>query len=173
MDITGQLPDMDAYAITCIRCRVRGLVSRGLLPRDEFEDACSELYCDFLRRKSRYDPDRSHYKTFAARVVRNMVSTFSVRSLRSGRKQLRWKSLSMDDGAVSDLSDEFRSAERLPNNIAVQQALDLFPVELRNLAIMLSSESLTEISRRTGTPRSSLYRRKAAIRAELERHGFN
>ena len=166
------LPAMDAYALTCIRCRVRDLVGRGIVRWEDLEDACSELYCEFLRRKSRYDPDRSHYKTFTAKVVKNLVSTFVRSSSYAGRKPSRSSYRAIEDDAICYLSDESRSDERFSNNIAVQQAVASFPEELQTLAIMLCSESITEISRRTAISRTTLYRRKAAIRAELERRGF-
>ena len=168
---TDGLPEMDAYALVCIRCRVSGLVARGIVRRDDFEDTCSELYCEFLRRKSRYDPNRSHYKTFTAKVVKNLISTFVTSSSYCGRKRVPSSNRAIEDEPDRH-SDESRSHERFSNNIAVQQAAASFPEELQNLAIALCSESITEISRRTGISRTTLYGRKAAIRAELERHGF-
>ena len=150
---TDGLPEMDAYALVCIRCRVSGLVARGIVRRDEFEDTSSELYCEFLRRKSRYDPNRSHYKTFTDRVVKNLISTFVTSSSYSGRTRFPSSNRAMEDEA--DCRDESPSDERFSTNIAVQQAVASFPEELRNLAIMLWSESITEISFRTGTSRST------------------
>jgi RNA polymerase sigma-70 factor (ECF subfamily) len=163
------LPEMDAYAHACIRCRVRGLAARGIVRRDDFEDICSELYCEFLRRKCRYDPNRSHFKTYTDWVVKNLISTFVTSGFYAGRTSV----FSRNRPIVVDCPDESRSDERFSNNIAVQQAVARFPNELRHLAIMLCSESITEISRRTGISRTTLYGRREAIRAEFERHGFS
>src|SRR5688572_18525098 len=71
----NELSQADNYALTCIRVHVQRLVAGNLVQSDEADDVCHTVYCDFLRRKQRYDPARAAFTTFTSTVVRNLVAT--------------------------------------------------------------------------------------------------
>ena len=162
---------MDVYALASIRWRVRGLVRSRIVHAGDFEDVCSDIYCEFLRRKARYNPTRSQHTTFTSCVVRNLVATVVKTCAHPGTYRLsQLYETPTNDGSGVHFGSV--TAGRMHRDIAVRQVLALLPDRIRPLAANLCFETLTEISQRTGKSRSSLYEQRAEIRAEFERHGF-
>src|SRR5687768_15090224 len=67
--------DVDVYALDCIHVRVRGLVGQKLIREDEMDDVCNDVYCEFLKRKHRFDPARGAYSTFVSCLIRNRLAS--------------------------------------------------------------------------------------------------
>ena len=165
--------DADVYALDCIRSCVRRLAGSRLVPQDELEDVCNDVYCEFLKRKPRFDPSRGSQTTFTSCVVRNLVASVA-RTRIEFRRRYSLAEYS-ETTAVADLHGAHFTRGTvgvLDLQISVRDAVNTLPDDLRRLANAMYTESLTEISESTGKSRSSLYVKRAAIRSHFERLGL-
>ena len=165
--------DVDVYALDCIRVRIRGLVGQKLIREDEMDDVCNDVYCEFLKRKHRFDPARGSYSTFVSCVIRNRVASIA-RARIELRRRCRFTEYSETVLVGGSPSPHFTRAttDVVDLQIAVRQAVSTLPDHLHSLANAMYTETLTEISVKTGKPRSSLYKQRAEIKSHFERLGL-
>ena len=171
--MNNETSEQDVYALQCIRVRVRGLIGQKLVRYDEFDDICHEVYCEFLKRRNRFDAARGCYSTFTSSVIRNLIASLAHTRYES-RGRSSFTQISDTTLSASSPGAHFsRSTVDVLNlQIAVKEAVNALPDRLRWLANALCSQTLTEISDSSGKPRSSLYEQRAEIRWHLERFGL-
>jgi RNA polymerase sigma-70 factor (ECF subfamily) len=181
---------IDEYAAALIRCKARQLIRRPEFKGTDPEDLEQEMILDLLQRLPQYDPIRAGRNTFIARVVEHKVATLlefhharrrdtggPVQALREDVTDVKGapggKVHSLDEcahlrriGAPSRLA-----GDRLEERLDVQAILDGLPEDLRQLAHLLRSMTLTEISNETGIPRTSLYRALARLKKRFQESG--
>ncbi|MFH1680409.1 MAG: sigma factor [Candidatus Eisenbacteria bacterium] len=181
---------VDEYVAHHIRHKARLLVGRYGFRETDIEDLEQELTLDLLQRMPKYDPDRAQRTTFVARLVRNKIASV-VEARKAGKRDYRTPVYSLT-GWVKDATNGFllrietvdqdhyllRTGRRrsqqevLDLSIDLKRATDLLPPELRELCRRLRYETVSEISRAKGIPRSTLYEAIEKIRAHFEERGL-
>ena len=174
---------LGTYAAKLIRRKGRELArSYGFTDADR-QDFEQEAATQLWLAERRYDESRSGPKTFATRVVNNkLASVLQERKAAKRsppRKPVRPR-LDVDPeeehSEVVDTSDMLGKERRRRSDEFLQ--LDLkrlitdLPDKERELCCRLLHGSISEVSRDTGTPRSSLYDAIASIRQHFERAGL-
>ena len=183
---------LGAYAAKRIRLRAGQLIGRYGFSPDDREDLEHDLALDLLQRLSRFDPSRASLNTFVSRVVDHAVATIVERQTAAGRDARlttlfsdcvmygeRGKPASFEDGITT--TDYLRMTGRVdsesPRNVSLRAALERasesLSTPLQGLVHLLAEGfSISEISRRAGIPRSTVYDRVREIRAHFDRIGL-
>jgi RNA polymerase sigma-70 factor, ECF subfamily len=169
MPPTGTPGDFDPVVRRLIAAKARQLVGRLGLRAQDRADVEQDLAARLVTPLAKYDPSRAPSGAFAALVVGQAVANL----LRDRRAQKRTppprRPASAED--VSDLPDA-------DDSDGVDLALDLASVVarlspgLRTVAEALAADTPSEVSRRTGVPRTALYGRMTDLRAVFERAGL-
>ena len=185
--------DLNAYAKDIIRHKARQLIGNCGFTRDDYEDLKQEMALDLLVRLSKFDQRKADLNTFIARVVERKISTI-IRHRMQEKRDYRCRVCSLDDpiedkgGATftreqtisQDEIDQRRGKFNRPEGDRIDMRLDVslvlsdLPPDLRRLAQLLMTESITEAARDLGVPRSTLYETGIArLRRAFEDKGLN
>jgi RNA polymerase sigma-70 factor (ECF subfamily) len=155
------------------------------------EDLEQELLLDLLRRQPKYDPSRAQNSTFVARVVEHRAATL-IEERKAGLRDYRLQAFSLndhiedEDGVRCERSETFdlddyllrtgrqsRSSDELRDlGIDVHSVVDQLPPKLRDMCQRLMRDSITDVSRETGIPRSTLYGIIDKVRAAFKNAGL-
>jgi RNA polymerase sigma-70 factor (ECF subfamily) len=178
-------------AVKTIKEHADNLVGSVGLTESDRKDLEQELWLHLLRRLPKYDPNRAQLNTFADRVVEPKTLTiiesrkakmrdyrlcrFSLNDQfedKDGRSIQRIEKIDQEDyllrtGRLSRPTDEL-----LDLSIDLRKAMEQLPPELRELCQRLATETVTEVSRDTGIPRSTLYESIKKVRAFFEDSGL-
>ena len=191
MDFENRYDGIGDYAAWLIRYKARQLIGSAGLTKSDLEDIEQELILDLLQRLPKYDSDKAGYKTFIARVVDHRIATI-IEERTAGLRDWRLCITSLNDivpleeGVCGerleayDIDEYLRRTGRLSRNSAerLELSIDLGSVvaslkpELRMLCERLKTDSVTEISRDTGIPRTTLYGRIEELRNLFEDSGL-
>lgn len=159
------------YAGRIIGHRVRKLLGRAGLTKGDREDLEQQLMCDVLRRLRRFDPSRGAIGTFIARVVERHIAII-LRDRRAPIRDYRRNACSLnedvigEDGETVERGDTIDAQVNRPGRsdedlgqlvLDVRQVIGGLPEDLRALCVRLKTQTVTEISLQTGTPRTTLY----------------
>jgi len=163
---------LNGYAKEVIRHKARQLIGKYGFTRDDYEDLQQEMTLDLLRRLGKYDPEKSALTTFVARVVNGKISTL-IRHRKQEKRDYRCQVCSLNAPVESDTSESFdmdetlsqddfdrqvgRNADRLDLSLDFSRAMEELPDDLRQLAIRLQTQTMAEIARELGVPRTRLY----------------
>jgi RNA polymerase sigma-70 factor (ECF subfamily) len=134
-----------------------------------------DLVLAILQSLNQFDPEQGHLNVFITTVVERRVATI----LRERRAKKRdggvVRSLGgRKDDQSTDPIDPRSGHERqvdFANDLA--EALARLPEELRDLAELLKRQSLSEVSRDLGVPRTTLQRQKNRLRQCFEDAGLH
>ncbi len=186
---------LDDYAIRLIRHKARQLVGRAGFVEADRQDIEQELVIDLLRRLPRFDPTLSKRETFVTRIVEHQIATL-VEAQKAGVRDYRRCAGSLDerhedldeatDGSPSDLppvldQKEYRrevlaaarrDGDRLALRADLARVLAELPADLRRLVEELYTANASEIARRRGIPRGTLYEVIAKLRNRFDRAGL-
>lgn len=158
---------IDPYLVSQVRYRARKLSRHALMRGVEIEDIEQDLMLDLLSRKASYDPERAQWSTFVDRVLSNKCATLISAELAKKRGGGRG-CLSLD-GLLPEPIDE---ASLDPASVEIRIDLDRqvadLPPSLTGLLCGLGKNTMTEIARATGVPKTTLYDRLADLRARLQ-----
>ncbi len=158
---------IDPYLVSQVRYRARKLSRHALMRGVEIEDIEQDLMLDVLSRKASYDPERAQWSTFVDRVLSNKCATLISAELAKKRGGGRG-CLSLD-GLLPEPVDE---ASLDPASVEIRIDLDRhvadLPASLTGLLGGLGKNTMTEIARATGVPKTTLYDRLADLRARLQ-----
>jgi len=160
---------LSAFARVLIRHKVRRLASRVRAADLTCEDLEQELTLQLLRGLSRFDPDRGHPHAFVT-IVLDAAEAMFVRERTIGKRRSGpHRSLhGLEQPAVQygpDEQDDLR--------LDVAALIQRLPTELRTLAERLSVDSIAQVARDLGIPRSSLQRRIERLRRRAEDAGLH
>jgi len=192
MECDPDVPQLDDYAIRLIKHKARQLVGQAGFTRDDQEDIQQDLILDLLRRLPRFDPSRACLHTFIARVLEHGVARL-IEHRQAAMRDYRCCTCSLNDPLENDdgeqvergdllsqddyLRSQGRSIAPLEDRVALRMDRDrlvatLTP-ELRDLCLRFEAgQTITDISRDTGTPRGTLYERMKKLKALAEDAGL-
>jgi len=168
--------DLDEYAKSVIRHKARQLIGKYGFTHDDYEDLRQDMVLDLLRRLPQFDPGRACQNTFISRVVDRKVATI-IRHRRQEKRDYRREAGSLDepieadDGgtvergqAISQDDNDLNSGkqnriefERIDMRLDISIAIADLPPDLRALAERLKADTIAQIARDLGVPRSTLY----------------
>lgn len=191
MEFKNRYDGVEPYAVRLIRYKARELAGRFGWSRSDQDDIEQELLLDLQKRLPKFDPDRAQMNTFISRLVDHKVASMieaqkaAVRDYRKTRASLNSTLLDGEGSAVEfgatipEQETQRRKgtpalgpAERRDLRIDLRRTLASLPPHLSDLAQRLVRSSPTEISRTTGTPRTTLLKRIQKIREHFERAGL-
>lgn len=180
------------YAKQLIQCKARQLVGQAGLSSSDVDDLKQEMWADLLRRFSWFESDRANVKTFMARVVSHRVSAILRHRSGMGRDYRR------DAGSLSEPTEDsdgrtvewaqmitedahdFRTGadtrcdqEQLEMVTDIETVLVSLPEPLRELCVLLKTESMSAAARKLGISRRAARARLAEIRERFEAAGLS
>ncbi|MGH9868607.1 MAG: sigma factor [Candidatus Polarisedimenticolia bacterium] len=181
-------PLFDRFCDSYIRNRARFICTAAGLPAHEAEDLEQDLRLHLLRQRTLHDPGKGRWSTFARTVIQRKAAALLQKA--TAQRRARWcEAASLDEGfsETQHGSDSFDLQGYLaltsPANrgfdadtnlrVDLNRALDRMQPGQRDLAKSLMVERVSEVSKRTGIPRSTLYERIAEIRSHFRENGIH
>jgi RNA polymerase sigma-70 factor (ECF subfamily) len=166
---------IDPYVVNQVRYHARKLIRHPAVHGMEVEDIEQELMLDYLSRIQAYDPEKAGLKTFVDRILNHKCANL-IEEAKAKKRGGDVQEVSLDawlegrDGDEDELPDHtYDRTEAIHFAIDLNQAVHALPEPLASLLIQLGIFNVSEISRRTGVPRSTLYGSVNELRAELQR----
>ena len=166
------------YVVNQVRYHARSLVQHPAIYGVEVEDLEQELMLDYLSRKQAYDPEKAKWSTFVDRILNHKCASL-IEAARAQKRGSGIREFSLDawledqNGEDRDLPDP---ATEDPTHrdlqIDLEQLMQQMPRHFVLLPVDLRTLSISEIFRKTSTPRSTLYRRLSELCGSLEERGF-
>ena len=172
--------EIDAYAKALIECKARELIGTYDVQDADLQDIEQQLYLDLLERLPKYNPRKGKITTFMQRVVERKIANI-LRDLNAGKQILMQTAVSLheivgldefgDAVALSETiaADEHRGRmgkrlrppdEEMALNSELHALLKSLPDQLQRVCrLIMAGHSMTEIARREGMSRSTLYER--------------
>jgi len=142
-------------------------------------DIVQELLLDLVRRWPNYDPQRGEPEVFIRRVIWARVATL-IKDKRASKRQFDYEAGPIDEDVEDEVTTNFRTGlpQRTPQEYVdlasdIATVLERLPEEQRDLCERLQSQSLGEISRELGIPRSTLADRVKKLRGAVEDAGLH
>lgn len=191
MPIQQTPPLEDAFLTQFIRRKVNRLIGcAGITPQDCEELSC-DLYLHALQRLPQYNPQRGTRHGFAATVVLRRLSSI-LRDRQAGKRNERGLlslnvSITDGEGGATELAQSIGEREldrrlsrerRLSDEELKSLAIDLervaasLPENLRTLLERRKTQTIAEISRELGIPRTTLNDWMQSIRRRFEAAGL-
>lgn len=171
MATSNTAEDLDAALSAIVRSKARRLRSAQWTVEDH-DDHVQDCIVELLRKLPFYRADRAPLATFANRILANLVAN-----------QLRDRqALKRNPGILHRLDsqgpaaeDTTRSAtlsdlERTELRLDLEAVFQQLPPDLRLLAERLMRQTVSEISRQTKVPRSTVQSRVRRLRSWFEQH---
>jgi len=174
-----------------IRKKARQLVGKSGFTRWDIDDICQELTLRLFRAMLSFDPNQGHWAVFVTTVVERSAASLLRDKRAEKRDHRRVRSLNVviaDDeheGPVElgdtvgrrELDARLGQASRDEHDLA-QLALDIagaiagLSPEMRELAERLKTDSVSQIARDLGVPRTTLNDRVRELRRQFEDAGL-
>jgi len=161
---------LDDYILRQVQLRAAKLIGKSGLPPDQVEDLQQDMCLELLKARSRFNPDKSTWHTFASRVLDYFSRQFIRRQ--SARRRNDWRDhpcadfeddFSLDDGARFD--EELTRMMRGQSRQRLQKLLLGLPRELQELCeALVQNSNKRAVSRELGIGKSTLYRRIEILR---------
>ncbi len=170
---------IDQYVVNQVRYHARKLSRHPGVHSMEVEDIEQELMLDYLSRIQAYDPERASRKTFVDRILNhkcaNIIEEAKAQKRGGGVKELSLESwLENRDGEDDELLDHtYDRTDALHFTIDLNHVMRDLPEPLASLLVQLGIYSVSEIARRSGTPRSTLYGSINELRGRLREQGIH
>jgi RNA polymerase sigma-70 factor (ECF subfamily) len=167
-------PEVDRFARGLIRKKANQVIGRAGITAQDREDLEQELILGLLRRRRSYDPRRGRSTTFSrlavVHVLANVLRARHAKKRGAGSTTSLSKRVTTDDGVHADLGqtvaagDQDKHRGRRPRTPAeaadlardVTDILEVLPTELRDLAVRLKTDTITQVARDLGKPRSTV-----------------
>lgn len=181
---------IDRFTRGIIRRKIKQLIGRAGFTNQDWEDLEQEMLLRVLQALKSYDPDQAHRNRFVTAVVERHVANILRDKQACKRDHRRITSINVminitDDGPTElahiigqreldarrgrhPRSDE--DLARLVFDMAV--VIDKLPTEMRVLAERLMTESVSDIARDMGTPRTTLNEMVRLLRRRFENEGL-
>jgi RNA polymerase sigma-70 factor (ECF subfamily) len=161
------------FARDLIRRKARQLARHAGPHHHDPEDVEQELTLRLLRAMPRYDPARGHVHAFVTAVVERAAAGLLRRCRAKKRGAGPVRSLDAPAAAEpTDRGDAGRAADRVGLAADLAAVLAELPADLRGLAERLTRQTLSEVARQDGVPRSTLQRRVDRLRRRFEDAGL-
>ena len=177
------------FAARLIRSKARQLSQKSPFTRSDRDDIEQQLRIDLLDRFQHYDPERANWKSFLLAVIdRRVASLYKAARAQKRRHERDVVSLSTevpgDEGVPTELAQtllprhqdflvgsslhEDQEAFALEHDVAT--VLAQLPTELRKLAELLKTQSVSQIARRLRLPRSTVVDQVARLAEHFKKH---
>lgn len=180
---------LDRYTRGIVRRKVNQLIGRAGFTNQDREDLEHDLLARVLQSLPSFDPQRGHRNKFITAVVERHVANILRNKMAVKRDHRRLSSLNVMikvDDDFTELAQTIRQREmdarrgRYPRSEEelAQLAFDLaeviagMPPEMRELVERLKHESLSEIARDQGVPRTTLAETIRHVRRRFEAAGL-
>lgn len=181
---------IDRFTRGIIRRKVRQLVGRAGFTNQDREDLEHELFVRVLQSLPSFDPAQAHRNKFITAVVERHVANILRNKQAEKRDHRRISSLNVtirvtDEGPIELAQtigqrelDERRHSHPRSDEALAQMVRDLadmmalLPNDLRELAERLKSQSVSEIARERGVPRTTLNDQVRLLRQRFENSGL-
>ncbi|HKZ20276.1 MAG TPA: hypothetical protein VJQ57_09215 [Acidimicrobiia bacterium] len=180
-------PLFDRFSDSYIRNRAVFICSAAGLPAHEAEDFQQELRLHLFRQRRLHDPARGKWTTFVRTVIQRKAAALLQKA--KAQRRARWRevaSLDEDFPETQNSSDSFDLQSYLAVTssqwtleagihlrVDLSRAVNRMRPAQRDLARSLMVERVSEVSKRTGIPRSTLYERMTELRENLQEAGFH
>ena len=182
----SHIPKLGRYELGIVRRKVRQLLGRHGFQRQDREQLEQELVMRLVQGLRAFNPKQSHRKAFVATVVERSVATMLRDRSAEKRDYRRIHSLNVTvhapDGNKVELIDtldaetikgrhgrvERTEQEHVDLKSDVAFCLADLPEELRQLAEALKHKNVTQISKETGVPRTTLRHRIDELREHFD-----
>lgn len=169
---------IDPYVVSQVRYHARSLIQHEAIHGVEIEDIEQELMLDYISRKQAYAPEKAKWSTFIDRILNHKCASLIEAAL-TQKRGAGISDFSLDawlenkDGEDSTLPDP--TTQDLTSrdiHIDLERAAEQLPPHLVLLLVDLQMLSISEISCKTKTPRSTLYGTLSKLRGSLKERGF-
>jgi RNA polymerase sigma-70 factor (ECF subfamily) len=183
-------PSDDRFIRGIIRRKVKQLIGRAGFTMQDREDLEQELFARVLQSLPRFNPDQAHRNKFVTTVVERYVANILRNKQAEKRDHRRITSLNVmieitDDGltelvqTIGDRELDYRlGRQRRSEDELVQLALDLasvmatLPDDWRTFLERRKSQTMADIARELGVPRTTLNDWMRRIRKRFEKAGM-
>ena len=180
----------DPFTEGLIRKKARQLVNRNGFTDSDREDIEQELTLKLLKKSGAFDSSQAHWNVFVTMIIERGTASLVRDKQAQKRDHRRVCSLNVviakKDKKMIELGDiigsheqdarlgrkqrsDFDQAQLLQD---MNEVLSNLPPELRELAEVMKTDSIAEISRDTGVPRTSLNYRVRQLRQRFEEAGL-
>jgi RNA polymerase sigma-70 factor (ECF subfamily) len=181
---------VDRFTWGLVHRKVRQLIGRDDIDRQDYEDLRQELLVRLLERLPSFDPAKGHWHKYATTIVERAVANILREMMAEKRNPKQICSLSIlvnvDGNGLSELSqligdDDYnarrlrhpRSAEELARlAFDVTEFIAKLPKDLRRLAKDLQKKSIAQTARDLGIPRTTLNMRVRTLRLRFQDSGL-
>ncbi|MBE3100118.1 MAG: sigma-70 family RNA polymerase sigma factor [Planctomycetes bacterium] len=186
------LDEILPYAMKRTHFKARQVLGKNGFTESDFHDLRQDLLADILARLPKFDGDRAGMKTFVCRLIDNHIASV-IRHRQAACRDHRRNESSLNDWVHDEdgtwtrrgatiTEDEAWAAvgwagrpreEQLELVLDTAAMLDGLPDDLRDLCIRLKTQTVVEISRETGVPRTRLYARLKALDHKFRAAGIH
>ncbi|WP_156809235.1 hypothetical protein [Bartonella queenslandensis] len=169
---------IDPYVVNQVCYHARRLIQHEAIHGVEVEDFEQELMLDYISRKQAYDPEKAKWSTFIDRILNHKCASL-IEVARAQKRGAGMSDFSLDswledndgeDDALPDPATQDLTSRDL--QIDLKRAVQQLPLHLVLLLVDLRTLSISEISRKTKIPRSTLYGTLFELRGSLQERGF-
>jgi RNA polymerase sigma-70 factor, ECF subfamily len=163
--------DLDPIVAALVRDMARRLTGRARLNDEDIEDLAQDCRAELIRKLRAFDPTKSAFEAFVVGVLRHFLANRIRDRFAAKRNPCRVRALDALTGVVDSLSPGIDRPSRIRSEregtdlrLDVDALLDRLPPRLRALAERLKIQSVAEIARETGVPRTTVQSRIRSIR---------
>ena len=189
MDTQNRYEELGGYAEWLIKQKSAQLVQHEGFTEADREDIEQDLAVAILLQRSKFDPERSKFETFVARVIDSAIAKM-IKARKVAKRGYRRCSRSLNEpvpngrGGFVELGQVLDQDARLGRNgsrseqelcdlrMDVAQALDALSPRLRRVCELLKEKTPRELAKEDGIPLSTTYDAIREIRAHFERLGL-
>jgi len=183
---------IDAYAVKLVHIKSQQLCRQTGFSQNDRLYIEQELMIELAERLPTHDPARATCEAFITWVVLQKIADL-IRSQKAKKRRIDVEAISLNNFVFTGepgLSEErwatldnevfqrftnsnARSAdERIDLNIDLERVMKNLPKELRHLCELLAKYSISDVARKLGVARSSLYRSIHALRDVFDKAGL-
>lgn len=162
-----------------VQCKARQLIRRPEFDAREEEDIQQDLRLHAFRRLGKYDPARAKMTTFLDRIVCHKIASM-LRYRRAQKRDFGIKTVPLDEFEIDYDQQMIASGratrphlEQLELKVDVEWVEDSLPKHLRSLYRALQHKTVSQLSRDSGTPRSTIYERIHELREHMDAAGLS
>jgi len=172
MDTNKKRIELTDYALELVHHKAWQLVGKAGYTQDDVDDIKQDMIVDLLERLPKFDPAKATYNTFVARLVERKICNLlrdRQAEMRDHRREVCSLNEEIDTGedepvqrltTISQDEQDIRTGkyarpaeERAHLQLDMDSVLDGLPPELRQVAEMLQTKSVSEVARELGIPR--------------------
>lgn len=186
MDTNRSIHDFDDFALDMVNIKAAELVGKAGFTLDDIDDIKQEMILDLLERLAKYNPSKSNFKLFVTCVIDRKGQNL-IRYRESEKRDYRREECSLNDtvkvanhdepvqrmNTIDQDDQDIRTGkygrpaeERTQLRLDIDAVLASIPPELRKAAELLQTQTITQVARELGVPRTTLYDKHLSLLRE-------